>query len=139
MDRQVSELSTAEAIFTQYHRFDDGYLVAFDYACAPDGLTTVEMIFHGKDDHAEGNLWRSVKVTVEDVQELVARWQKGYLNRIICGVKLLRFGELWCVDVDGVYNGVDDPASLEEVRAEGEFYVVGRRVTAQALDVLHTA
>lgn len=128
-------MSTADAIFTRYHRFDDGYLVAFGYSSAPDGTTTVEMVLHGKDHQAEGNLWRSVKVTVEDVQELLARWQKNHLHRICCGVKLLRFGELWCIDVDGVYNGVDDPASIEEVRADGEFYVVGRGVKAEEADV----
>ena len=81
----------------------------------------------------QGDVWRQVAITVGAVREVLLKTPGNFINRICCGVKLLRFGDVWCVDVDGTYTH-DDPATLDEVRRDGDCYVIGGTVEAIELD-----
>ena len=121
-----------EDIFREYHRFDDGLLLSFEYfyrTCAP---LSVQIVLHSR-SHIE-NAWRKVKIVVGDVQELYAKVEGNRPNSVISlGVKLIKFGDLWCIDINGNYPMLKDPSSLDEVRQYGECYVVGRSVAAHKL------
>jgi hypothetical protein len=82
----------------------------------------------------EGNTWSKVEVEVDQVEELFAKVNGAYSNAICSSVKLLRFGDVWCVDVDGNYNLAGNPGSMDEVRQFGECYVTGRSVRARIVE-----
>ena len=119
-------------IFQQYHRFDDGELVSMEQVYQPRGVLSMRIVLYARNHGLEGNIWRQVAITVGDVREIVIKTPGNFINRICCGVKLLRFGDVWCVDVDGTY-AQDDPASLDEVRRDGDCYVIGGTVEAVEL------
>ena len=47
---------------------------------------------------------------------------------ICCGVKLLYLEGDLCVDVDGAYDGINHPSSLQELRRDGTFFLIGESV-----------
>ncbi len=126
-------MDRTQRIFQHYHRFDDGALVSIEQQYRPGGVQAVRIVLYARNHALEGNVWRQVAVTLGDVRELLIKMPGNFVNRICCGVKLLRFGELWCVDVDGAYAH-DDPTSLDEVRRDGDCYVIGGTVEAIELD-----
>ncbi|MDO8050153.1 hypothetical protein O3301_16915 [Janthinobacterium sp. SUN211] len=126
-------MERTQQIFAQYHRFDDGALVSFEQAYGPRGVQSVRIVLCARNHELEGNIWRKVAITVGDVRELMMKTPGNFINRICCGVKLLRFGDVWCVDIDGTYAH-DEPATLEEVRRDGDCYVIGGTVEAIELD-----
>lgn len=126
-------MDRTQQIFEQYHRFDDGSLVSMDQRYQPHGVLSVRIVLYARNHALDGNVWRQVAITVGDVRELAVKMPGNFVNRMCCGVKLLRFGALWCVDVDGTYAH-DDPASLDEVRRDGDCYVIGGTVEAIELD-----
>ncbi|MDN2716900.1 hypothetical protein [Janthinobacterium sp. SUN120] len=126
-------MERTQQIFAQYHRFDDGTLVSFEQAYGPRGVQSVRIVLYARNHGLEGNIWRKVAITVGDVRELMIKTPGNFINRICCGVKLLRFGDVWCVDVNGTYAH-DEPATLEEVRRDGDCYVIGGTVEAIELD-----
>lgn len=130
----VASVEKAKQIFEDYHRFDDGLILSFEYFYAPNEPLAAQIILHARNHKLEGNVWRKVKVVVKDVQELVAKVKGNQFNSVSSGVKLLNFGDLWCVDIDGDYSLAGDPASLDEVREDGQCYVIGRQVEACELD-----
>ena len=126
-------MEKTQRMFEQYHRFDDGMLVSFEQQYRPGGVQAVRIVLYARNHARDGNVWRQVAITVGDVQEVLLRTPGNFVNRICCGVKLLRFGEQWSLDVDGTYAH-DDPASLDEVRRDGDCYVIGGTVEAIELD-----
>ena len=127
------QLDKTQQIFQQYHRFDDGALVSIEQLYQPGGVQAVRIVLYARNHALDGNVWRQVAITVGAVREVLLKTPGNFINRICCGVKLLRFGEVWCVDVDGTYVR-DDPATLEEVRRDGDCYVIGGTVEAIELD-----
>ncbi|WP_232442694.1 hypothetical protein, partial [Burkholderia ubonensis] len=85
-------------------------------------------IFYAKNHSVPGDQWDTVAIVVKDIVEFNARWKGNQPNSICTGVHLVRFGDLWCMDVDGVYGEVEDPKSIEEVRQFGDCYAIGRDV-----------
>ena len=126
-------MEKTQRIFEQYHRFDDGALVSFEQRYQPGGVQAVRIVLYARNHALDGNVWRQVAITVGDVREVMVKTPGNFVNRICCGVKLLRCGDVWCVDVDGTYAH-DDPVSLDEVRRDGDFYVIGGTVAAIELD-----
>jgi len=130
-----------ENLFKDYGRFDDGWLLSFEYFYTQDEKSlpaqplsapplSARMVLYAR-NHAEE--WGKVKVVVEDVQELCAKVSGNCISRIICGAKLLKFGNLWCVEVNGCYEADEGPSSLEELREIGDCYVLGKSITAYRL------
>ncbi|UOD29395.1 hypothetical protein INH39_28980 [Massilia violaceinigra] len=115
-------------LFKDYHNFDDGLLVSFTYFYLPDEPLAAKIVLYARNERIGGDTWRHVEIVVRDVQELCAKVKGNQFNAISSSVKLLRFGELWCVDVDGTYLYGKDPVSLDEIRKDGECYVIGRFV-----------
>ncbi|WP_156894952.1 hypothetical protein [Janthinobacterium sp. 1_2014MBL_MicDiv] len=126
-------MDRTQQIFEQYHRFDDGSLVSIEQLYQPRGVLSVRIVLHARNHVLVGNVWRRVAITVGEVEEVALKTPGNFINRICCGVKLLRFGDLWCVDVDGTYAH-DEPATLDEVRRDGDCYVIGGTVEAVELD-----
>ncbi|MEG2963184.1 MAG: hypothetical protein RR860_10895, partial [Janthinobacterium sp.] len=102
-------MNRTQQIFQQYHRFDDGALVSIEQQYQPGGVLAVRIVLNARNHGLEGNVWRHVAITVGDVREVLLRTPGNFINRICCGVRLLRFGDVWCVDVDGNYTH-DEPA-----------------------------
>jgi hypothetical protein len=127
-------IENSKQLFEDYHRFDDGLILSFGYFYAINEPLAAEIILYARNHKLDGNVWRKIKVVVRDVQELVAKVKGNQFNSISSGVKLLNFGELWCIDIDGDYSLAGDPSSLDEVREDGQCYVIGRRVEACELD-----
>lgn len=118
-------------IFSDYNNFNDGLIRSFGYIYSDSEPLAVEMTFYARNYSLDENVWRVVKVVLRDVTELYAKVKGNEVNSICCGVRLLRFGELWCVEIDGVYGRDEDPKTLDEVRKYGECYAVSRFVEAQ--------
>ena len=127
-------IEKAKQLFEDYHRFDDGLILSFEYFYVPNEPLAAQIVLYARNHKLDGNVWRKVKVLVRDVQELAARVKGNQFNSISSGVKLLGFGDLWCVDVDGDYSLAGDPASLDEVREDGQCYVIGRQVEVSELE-----
>ena len=121
-------------IFEDYHRFDDGLILSFEYFYLPGEPLAAKIILFGRNHKLEGNVLRKVKLVVNDVQELVAKVRGNQFNSISSGVKLLKFGGAWCVDIDGDYCLGGDPRSLDEVRENGHCFVIGRHIDACELE-----
>jgi hypothetical protein len=130
---EKESMERTQQIFAQYHRFDDGSLVSMEQMYQPQGVHAVRIVVYARNHGLEGNVWRKVAITVGEVREVLVRTPGNFINRICCGVKLLRFGDVWCVDIDGTYAH-DDPATLDEVRRDGDCYVIGGTVEAIELD-----
>jgi hypothetical protein len=127
-------IEKAKKIFEDYHRFDDGLILSFEYFYAPDEPLAAQIVLYARNHKHKGDIWRQVKVVVKDVQELSVKVKGNQFNSISSGVKLLNFGDLWCIDIDGDYSLAGDPISLDEVREDGDCYVIGRQVEAYELD-----
>ncbi|WP_347900798.1 hypothetical protein [Pseudomonas purpurea] len=123
-------IEATQQIFVDYHRFDDGLLLSFEYFYAPGERLAAKLVLHARNHTVEGNEWRTVEVVVTDVKELCAKVRGDQFHSICSGVKLLNLDGLWCVDVDGVYSFDEDPVSLDEVRRDGSCYVIGSQVEA---------
>lgn len=115
-------------------RFDDGLILSFRYFYTSNEPLAAEIVLYARNHKLDGNVWRKVKVVVRDVEEFVAKVKGNQFNSIFSGVKLLNFGDLWCIDIDGDYSLAGDPSSLDEVREDGQCYVIGRQVEACELD-----
>jgi hypothetical protein len=123
-------IESIKKLFDDYHRFDDGYIVSFEYFYSPEEKLVAKLVLEARNHRADGNVWRRVAVTMNDVKELHAEVLGDRLRRICCSVKLLNFGDLWCVDIDGAFTDPDDPSTLEEVREMGIFYLIGLDIEA---------
>lgn len=122
------------ALLEKFHGFDDGLLVSFSYVYAEDAPLKAAMVFYAKNHSLHGNVWNKVELQVDDVDELFAKVSGAHSNVICSSVKLMRFGEIWCVDVDGNYDLAGNPASMDEVRRLGECYVTGRSVRGRIIE-----
>lgn len=123
----------ATKILEDYGNFNDGLLRSFEYFYRPNEPLAVRVVFSGRNYATQNSEWRDVEFVVAGVQELYARRNGRQFNSISSGVKLLRFDDLWCLEIDGTYALAEDPASLDEVRQHGECYVVGKTVYAVEL------
>ena len=121
-------------LLERFHGFDDGLLLSFSYVYEEDSPLKAKMIFYSRDHSVQANIWSKVEIEVDDVQELFAKVNGAYSNAICSSVKLIRFGEIWCVDVDGNYVMAGYPESMDEVRRFGECYVTGRSVRGRVID-----
>ncbi|WP_232642118.1 hypothetical protein [Pseudomonas protegens] len=128
---------TAEKIsevLQAFHRFEDGLLLSFEFNYAPGERLAAQVVFHARDHRIDGNVWKRVRVVVRGVEELSAKVSGHQFNSICSGVRLLKFDEYWCVDIDGNYALDADPASIDEVRQEGDLYVIGRDIEVYELE-----
>lgn len=46
----------------------------------------------------------------------------------------MKIDEYWCVDIDGNYALDADPASIDEIRQDGDLYVIGRDIEVYELE-----
>ena len=116
-----------------FDRFNDGMINSFNYEFLQDGTLSVSLEFYARDYRREGNVWKRVRVVVDRVDEVRSAFSGGQTNVICSGVKLLRFGEVWCVEVDGDY-GPNDPSSLDEIRMYASCYITGGTVEVVEVD-----
>lgn len=121
-------------ILQAFHRFEDGLLLSFEFNYAPGERLAAQVLFHARDHRAEGNVWKRVKVTVSGVEELSAKVMGHQFNSICSGVRLLKFGDYWCVDIDGNYALDADPSSIDEIRQDGDLYIIGRNIEVYELE-----
>ena len=110
-----------------FDRFNDGVMNYFKYEFLGDGTLSVHIEFCARDYRIEGNVWKRGRVIVAHVDEVRSTFSGGQTNVVCSGVKLLKFGEVWCVEVDGDH-GPNDPSSLEEIRKYGSCYITGDTV-----------
>ena len=121
----INEISLA------FNRFEDGLILSFEFYYEPNQPLAATVVLHGRDHSIEGNIWKKIKVTLTGVTELSARVMGNQFSSICSGARLLRFDDLWCIDIDGNYPLDADPSSLEEVRQDGDLYVIGRQIEIQ--------
>ncbi|WP_157636982.1 hypothetical protein [Burkholderia ubonensis] len=122
MSKNVSKL------LNDYHNFDDGLVVSFGFFYPVGEPPAAQGVFYAKNHSVPGDQWDTVAIVVKDIVEFNAHWKGNQPNSICTGVHLVRFGDLLCMDVDGVYGEVEDPKSIEEVRQFGDCYAIGRDV-----------
>lgn len=117
-------------LFERYHRFDDGLIKSIEVTYGGSGSLSVDFMFYARDHSAIGDIWRNVIVRVGRVSEVMLSAHGEVISSISSSVKLLSFGDLWCVEVDGTYAYGDDPRTIEEIRKYGTCYAFGRDVEA---------
>ncbi|MCK9812593.1 hypothetical protein M1B35_00125 [Pseudomonas sp. MAFF 302046] len=115
-------------ILQAFHRFEDGLLLSFEFNYLPGEKLAAQVLFHARDHRVDGNVWKRVKVVVSGVEELSAKVRGCQFNSICSGVRLLRFDDYWCVDIDGNYALDADPSSVDEIRQDGDLYIIGRDI-----------
>lgn len=127
--------AAVDLIADHYH-FNDGWVASFEYVYLPNkppvADIAVQVILEGRSKTEQ--TWDKVKVVVEEIEELYVKIRGNERHVICCDVKLLKFGDLWCLDIDGCYGDVEDPSSLDEVRQDGDFYIIGKSVTAYIIE-----
>lgn len=121
-------------IFDDYHRFDDGLILSFGHVRKPSERLSAEMVFHARNQSLDGDIWRNIKIIVRDVKEFHSHVMGNESYSICSGVKLLKFGDAWCIDIDGVYDNNMDPQTMDDIRRFGRCYVTGRTVEVYELD-----
>ncbi|MFJ2319881.1 MULTISPECIES: hypothetical protein [unclassified Pseudomonas] len=121
----INEISQA------FNRFEDGLILSFEFYYVPNEPLAATVVLHGRDHRAKGNVWKKIRITLTGVTELSARVMGNQFNSICSGVRLLKLNDLWCIDIDGNYALDADPSSLEEVRQDGDLYVIGRQIEIQ--------
>lgn len=121
-------------IFDDYGRFNDGLVISLGHVRRPNERLSAEMIFHARNQSLDGNVWKNVKIIVKDVEEFHAHVRGNESYSICSGVKLLRFGDVWCIDIDGDYGNNMDPQTMDDIRSFGWCYVTGRTVEVYELD-----
>ncbi|WP_250515436.1 hypothetical protein [Caballeronia sp. INDeC2] len=117
-------------LLADYHNFDDGLVVSFGFFYPVGEPPAAQAILYAKNHSVPGDRWDTVKIIVKDVAELSARWKGNQPNSICAGVHLVKFDDLWCLEIDGVYGEAEDPKSIDEVRQLGDCYATGRDVHA---------
>jgi hypothetical protein len=115
-------------ILQAFHRFEDGLLLSFEFNYLSGEKLAAQVLFHARDHRVDGNVWKRVKVVVSGVEELSAKVRGCQFNSICSGVRLLRFDDYWCVDIDGNYALDADPSSVDEIRQDGDLYIIGRDI-----------
>lgn len=115
-------------LLDEYHHFDDGLVVSFGFFYPAGEPPAAQGTFYAKNHSASGDRWDTVTIVVKDIVEVNVRWKGNQPNSICAGVHVIKFDDLWCLDVDGVYGRVEDPKSIEEVRQLGDCYAIGRDV-----------
>lgn len=128
-----ADIIHARDILDKYHDFDDGVMQSFSYVNNGIGRSA-SMVMYARDHRNPGNSWRHVELTVDDVSELCTVMQNGQFYPILLGVRILDYGDVICLDVDGNYASTSGPASLDEVRQLGDFYVIGKNVRMRELN-----
>lgn len=88
---------------------------------------SAKVTFNVRNHSLQSDVWRNVEIKLGDVLDICMKVKKNEIHLISSGVRLFKFGELWCLDIEGKYVG-DMPSSLAQVRKEGIFYVTGRSI-----------
>ena len=119
----------------KYHRFDDGLLLSLKYFHDKKSGNSLaaQIVLYARNHESPVGKWDAVQVTIEGVEELCAKVNGNEFNSICCGVKFLKFGDFWCVDVDGNYPLGEDPESLDDVRKYGHCYIIGKKIKTKTL------
>lgn len=115
-------------LMSDYHNFDDGLVMSFGFFYPTREPPAVQGTFYAKNHALPGDQWDTVTIVVRDIVEFHAQWRGNQANSICAGVHVVRFGDLWCLDVDGAYGSLEDPRSIDEVRQYGDCYAIGRGV-----------
>jgi len=127
----MSSFEEVRAVIDNYHRFDDGLLLSFEVYYRKGQSLSASLLFFSRNHSLPGDEWRNVTLTVHGVKEVCTLLKsKVPLTGmfICCGVKLLYLEGDLCVDVDGAYDGINHPSSLQELRRDGTFFLIGESV-----------
>ena len=130
--RSPAGIDRLKAVLEDYHRFDDGLRLSFEYVYEPGRPLAARILLHARNHALPGYAWRKVRIAVGDVHELRAQVRGHHFNAIGSGVKLIPAGTRWCIDVDGDYDSGDE-CSVEEVRAFGTCFVIGSDIDVEEL------
>lgn len=118
----MSEL--AAKILERYNYLDDGLILLFEYFYPPHAKVIVKITFHARNPLADGDVWEIISIEAGDADLIYSNVKGNNFNSILSGVRLLRFGNDWCLDVDGNYSGGEGPNSIDEIRRYGECYII---------------
>lgn len=127
-------MNSVKKVFNDYHRFDDGLVISVEYFYSEEGVLATKMMFYARNHSLNGNIWKTVEIVMHDVKELNIKLRGNQFQSISFGVKLLRFEDVWCIDIDGVFTNDEDPMTLEEVRELGLCYVIGNDIEAYEVE-----
>lgn len=122
----------ARKIFDDYYGFDDGLIKSFEYDFFQADALRVKIEMYARNYALEGDVWRTVRIIIEGVSEVRSVFEAGAFNVICSRVKLLRFDNTWCVEVDGDFG--DIAVSLDAIRKYSTCYVIGERVEVLELE-----
>jgi hypothetical protein len=120
-----------------YDEFGDGAVlcVKYFYACHRDNKSLTAQVVIYAMNHMAGYTWDTILITIEDVQELCAKTKGSYSNWLCTGIRIVKFGELYCLDVDTHYGSNDGlPKSFDEVRQHGDCYFIGHTIKWKKLN-----
>jgi len=118
----------ATRLMTEYHNLDDGLVLSFGFFYPIPGKLSVQGLFYAKNHLAFEERWDTIKIIIEDVVDLKILWKGNQAHSICTGVHLLKLDNLWCLDVDGVYEDIDDPKSIAEIQSFGDCYATGKQL-----------
>lgn len=121
-------------LLIDYHEFDDGLVMSFGFFYPVRRPLVARAVFYAKNHSVNEDRWDSVVVDVEDVVEFKSMWKGNQANSICAGVHIVNFEGVWCLDVDGVYDDVGNPKSIEDVRNIGDCYVMGKGVSVRVVE-----
>lgn len=122
-----------QRILNKYGDFCDGAVISFEYIYKSNESPSVRIVFIAKNCDNPQYEWRKVAILMDEVDELYMKVKSDVINSIALGVRILEFDDFFCIDVDGNYISTDGPTSLTEIREDGDYYLIGKRVSAEEL------
>ena len=121
----------AHSILERYGDFCDGAIISSEYIFRSNQGTSAKIVFFAK--NTENQQWKKIAIIMDEVEEMYMKVRSDLINTIVLGVRILEFDDLICIDVDGNYLSTDGPVTLTEVREDGDYYLIGKRVSAEEL------
>ncbi|NHZ42955.1 hypothetical protein [Massilia aquatica] len=119
------------SILERYGNFCDGAIISCECVFRSNLRTSAKIVFPAK--NKENQQWKKIAITMDEVEEMYMKVRSDLLNTILLSVRILEYDDLICIDVDGNYSSTGGPVTLTEVREDGDYYLIGKRVSAEEL------
>jgi hypothetical protein len=127
-------LNDLNKLLKDYHHFDDGLILSFGFFYPEGEELAAHAFFYARNHTSLNDRWDTVRIILKNVVEFCSIWRGNQANSICSGVHIIDFGDIWCLDIDGVYLHRENPVSIEDVRESSSCYATGSEVEFQIFE-----
>lgn len=118
----------AKKLLKDFYNFEDGLILSFCFFYPTSMPLSAKVTICGKSPVPEVSDWETIEISATNIQEIKTKVKGNQFNSLTSGVRLIKFGDYWCLDIDGNYAYDKEPATIEEVREYGECYIIAKNI-----------